>query len=91
MMINDMKSYELNEAKMENVAAGTHDYDNHPDNVIRSQEDLNLFMSFSDEERNQVYALPDATSRRAKMYELGERKANHDKIYAHGGGVSGSW
>ena len=90
-MMNDMKKNELNELEMEKVAGGSIDYENHPDNVIRSQEDLNLWMSFSWEERDQVLALPDANSRRAKMYEIGKRKANPNQTYVHGGGVSGGW
>lgn len=90
-MMNNIKNNELNEIEMEKVAGGSFEYDNNPDNVIRSQEDLNLFMSFTDEERAQVYALPDADSRRAKMYEIGKRKANPGQIYIHGGGVSGGW
>ena len=90
-MINNIKNNELNELEMENVAGGSYPDENNPDNVIRSQEDLNLFMSFTDEERAQVYALPDAKSRRAKMYEIGKRKANPGQIFPHGGGVSGGW
>ena len=91
MMINDMMKKELNELEMEKVAGGCYPDDNNPDNIIRSQEDLNLWMSFSWEERNEVIALPDANSRRAKMYEIGERKNNPNKICTHGGGVSGGW
>ena len=91
MMINDMKKNELNETEMEKVAGGNYDYENHPDNVIRSQEDLELWMSLSWEERDEVTALPDAKSRRAKMYEIGKRKANPNQIYVHGGGASGGW
>ena len=90
-MMNDMKKNELNETEMEKVAGGNYDYENHPDNVIRSQEDLDLWMSLSWEERDEVLALPDAKSRRAKMYEIGERKANPNKIYAHDSGASGGW
>ena len=90
-MVNELKKSELNELEMEKVAGGRYEYDNHPDDVIRSQEDLDLWMSLSWEERDQVLALPDAKSRRAKMYEIGERKANPNKIYAHGGGASGGW
>ena len=90
-MMNDMKKNELNELEMEKVAGGSIDYENHPDNVIRSQEDLNLYMSLSWEERDEINALPDVNSRRAKMYEIGERKANPNKVYPHGGGVSGGW
>jgi hypothetical protein len=90
-MINDIKKNELNELEMENVAGGYYPDDNNPDNIIRSQEDLNLWMSFSWEERDEVIALPDANSRRAKMYEIGKRKANPNQTYVHGGGVSGGW
>ena len=90
-MINDIKKNELNELEMENVAGGYYPADNNPDNIIRSQEDLNLWMSFSWEERDEVIALPDANSRRAKMYEIGKRKANPNQTYVHGGGVSGGW
>ena len=90
MMINDKKN-ELTEIEMETIAGGTDPYENHPDNVIRSQEDLNLWMSFSWEERDQVLALPDANSRRAKMYEIGKRKANPNQTYIHDSGVSGGW
>ena len=91
MMINDIKKNELNELEMENVAGGSYPDEKNPDNIIRSQEDLNLWMSFSWEERDEVIAQPDANSRRAKMYEIGERKANPNKVYPHGGGVSGGW
>jgi hypothetical protein len=89
-MMNDIKN-ELSEIETEKVAGGRYEYDNHPDDVIRSQEDLNLWMSFSWEERDQVLALPDLNSRRAKMYEIGKRKANPNQVYAHGGGASGGW
>ena len=75
-MINDIKKNELNELEMENVAGGYYPDDNNPDNIIRSQEDLNLWMSFSWEERDEVIALPDA---------------NPNQTYVHGGGVSGGW
>ena len=90
-MRNDMKKNELNETEIEMVAGGNYPDDNNPDNIIRSQEDLDLWMSLSWEERDQVLALPDAKSRRAKMYEIGNRKANPNQIYAHGGGASGGW
>ena len=90
-MMNDIKKFELNEIEMEKVAGGSYPDENNPDNVIRSQEDLNLFLSFTDEERAQVYALPNADSRRAKMYEIGKRRANPGQIFPHGGGVSGGW
>ena len=90
-MINDIMKNELSEIEMEKVAGGRYEYDNHPDDVIRSQEDLNLWMSFSWGERDQVLALPDANSRRAKMYEIGKRKANPNQIYPHGNGASGGW
>ena len=91
MMINDMKANKLNETEMEKVAGGSFPDENNPDNVIRSQEDLNLWMSFTQEERDQVVALPDAKSRRKKMYEIGKRKADPKGVYAHGGGASGGW
>ena len=89
MMINDMKKKELNEQEIENVVGGFDD--NNPNDVIRSEEDFLLWMSLSWEEKQQVYAMPDATSRREKMYELAQRKANPNQIHAHGGGVSGGW
>lgn len=82
---------ELMESEMEKIAGGNIDYENHPDNVIRSQEDLEIWMSFSWEERDEVLALPDANSRRAKMYEIAKRKENPGQTYVHGGGVSGGW
>ena len=91
MMINDIKLNELNETEMEKVAGGSYADENNPDNIIRSQADLDLWMSFSWEERDAVIALPDANSRRAKMYELAQRKANPNEVYVHGGGVSGGW
>ena len=90
-MMNEIKKNELNETEMEKVTGGTCDYEDHPDNVIRSQEDLNLYLSLSWEEREEINALPDADSRRAKMYEIGKRKANPGQTYVHGGGVSGGW
>ena len=90
-MMNDMKKNELNELEMENVAGGSYPDDNNPESIIRSQEDLNLWMSFTWEEREQVLALPDLNSRRAKMYEIGKSKANPGQIRIHGGGVSGGW
>ena len=88
-MMNEIKKNALNELEIEKVAGGFDD--NNPNDVIRSEEDFHMWMSLSWEEKEQVYALPDATSRRAKMYELAQRKANPNQVYAHGGGVSGSW
>ena len=85
MMINDMKKNELTEQEMTGVTGGFDD--NNPNDVIRSEEDFHMWMSLSWEEKQQVYAEPDAISRREKMYELGNRK----QVHAHGGGVSGSW
>ena len=90
-MMSELKKNELNETEMEKVAGGSYLDENNPDNIIRSQEDLDLWMSFSWEERDAVIALPDANSRRAKMYEIGKRKANPNQIYPHGSGVSGGW
>lgn len=90
-MTNEIKKNELKELEMENIAGGSYPDENNPDNIIHSQEDLNLWMSFSWEERDQVIALPDVNSRRAKMYEIGDRKANPNKIRPHGGGASGGW
>ena len=87
MMINDMKN-ELTEQEMTGITGGFDD--NNPNDVIRSEEDFHMWMSLSWEEKEQVYALPDATSRRAKMYELAQRKANPG-AHAHGGGASGGW
>ena len=84
-MMNELKKNELNEIEMEKVSGGFDD--NNPNDVIRSEEDFHMWMSLSWEEKEQVYALPDATSRRAKMYELANRKQAH----AHGGGASGGW
>ena len=89
MMIDDMKKNELTEQEMTGITGGFDD--NNPNDVIRSEEDFHMWMSLSWEEKEQVYALPDATSRRAKMYELAQRKANPNEVYAHGGGVSGGW
>ena len=88
MMINDMKN-ELTEQEMASITGGFDD--NNPNDVIRSEEDFHMWMSLSWEEKEQVYALPDATSRRVKMHELAQRKANPNEVYAHGGGVSGGW
>lgn len=90
-MMNDIKKKELNELEMESVAGGSYPDENNPDNVIRSQEDLNIWMSFTWEERDEVLALPDANSRRAKMYEIAKRKENPGQTYVHGGGASGGW
>ena len=88
-MMNERKKNELTENEMENIVGG---FDNNdPNYVIHNEEDFQLWMSLSWEEKEQVYALPDATSRRAKMYELAQRKANPNEVYAHGGGVSGGW
>ena len=84
-MMNELKKNELNEIEMAKVAGGFDD--NNPDDVIRSEEDFHLWMSLSWEEKQQVYAEPDAISRREKMYELG----NRNQVHAHGGGVSGGW
>jgi hypothetical protein len=46
-MMNDLKKNELKEIEMENVAGGCYPDENNPDNVIRSQEDLEIWMSFS--------------------------------------------
>ena len=88
-MMNEIKKNALNELEIEKVAGGFDD--NNPNDVIRSEEDFHMWMSLSWEEKEQVYALSDATSRRAKMYELAQRKANPNEVYAHGGGVSGGW
>ena len=87
MMINDMKN-ELTEQEMTGITGGFDD--NNPNDVIRSEEDFHMWMSLSWEEKEQVYALPDATSRRVKMHELAQRKANPG-AHAHGGGASGGW
>ena len=88
-MMNERKKNELTENEMENIVGG---FDNNdPNYVIHNEEDFQLWMSLSWEEKEQVYALPDATSRREKMYELAQRKANPNQAYAHGGGASGGW
>ena len=88
-MMNERKKNELTENEMENIVGG---FDNNdPNYVIHNEEDFQLWMSLSWEEKEQVYALPDATSRREKMYELAKRKATSGQIYTHDGGASGSW